>query len=63
MLSRKSFIYIVGVIGLGFILFNNVSQVMDSIKDNVIQFLSLLVALSVSILYGMVNLNRWWTKN
>jgi len=59
MLSRKSVIYIIGLIGLGFIIFNNITQSLQAIKNNINLILSLILSLSGSILYGVVNLNRW----
>ena len=59
----KKIIYIVGILSLGIVIFNNANQTIESIKQNINLMIGLIIALIMSVFYGIVNL-KWikWTK-
>jgi hypothetical protein len=56
----KKIIYIVGILSLGIVIFNNANQTIESIKQNINLMIGLIIALIMSVFYGIVNLK--WIK-
>lgn len=52
----KKTVYVVGLLSLGFVIFNNVVQTAQIIKSNTNLINGLVIALIGSISYGLVNL-------
>lgn len=55
---RKTIIYVIGILGLGIVIFNNVVQTSEIIKENQDYFTGLLIALVVSLGYGILNIKK-----
>ena len=53
---RKKIVYIISILALGAVIFNNSIQLAESIKLNTNYMIALLISMSVSITYGIVNL-------
>ena len=52
----KKWIYIVGILALGIVIFNNVVQLAEAIKVNQNYLVGLVLALIASVIYGIINL-------
>lgn len=52
----RKWIYVVGILALGIVIFNNVVQLAEAIKGNQNYLIGLIVALISSIIYGIINL-------
>ena len=55
---RKKFIYIIGLLALGIVIFNNYVQTIQSISNNKDYLIGLMIALIVSIIYGIINIKN-----
>ena len=58
MVKYKKWTFIIGIIALGFVIFNNVIQTSAIIQDNNNLMIGLFLALIGSVLYGFVNINK-----
>lgn len=54
----KRWIYVLGLLALGFVIFNNLVQTVEVIKTNSYYIMGLLLAMIGSIFYGIVNINE-----
>jgi len=52
----KKAIYVLGLLALGFVIFNNVVQTIETIKLNQDYLIGLTISLIASIMYGVVNI-------
>jgi hypothetical protein len=52
----KKWIYVLGILGLGFVIFNNVLQTFDSLRENSNLMIGLIFSLIASLFYGIMNI-------
>ncbi len=50
---KRKIIYITGILALGVVIFNNIVQLSEIIKINQDYFIGLIIAMIVSIIYGI----------
>ena len=55
MKAGKIFWGIIGILGLGFVVFNNFDSTIQSVQQNSLKLIALILALIVSVVYGMQN--------
>ena len=53
---KKKWNYIIGIIALGIVIFNNSVQLAEIIKQNQNYMIGLFISLIASVFYGIVNL-------
>jgi len=51
----KKWAYIIGILALGFVIFNNFVQTIEIIKINSNYMIGLIIAMIAGILYGILN--------
>ena len=54
----KKWIYIIGLIALGIVIFNNIIQTVEVIKTNKDYLIGLAISLIASLFYGIVNIKN-----
>lgn len=54
----KKSLYIIGLVALGFVIFNNIVQTFQVVKSNNNLILGLLTALISSLIYGIINIKN-----
>lgn len=52
----KKWTYVIGILALGFVIFNNVVQTAEAIKTNPDYMIGLTIALITSLVYGIINI-------
>jgi len=52
----KRWIYVIGILTLGIVIFNNAVQSAEAIKVNQNYLVGLVIALISSVIYGIINL-------
>jgi len=51
----KRWTYTIGILALGFVIFNNFVQTIEAIKLNSYYLIGLIIAMIASLLYGILN--------
>lgn len=54
----KKWTYIIGLLALGFVIFNNFVQTVEIIKLNSDYMTGLIIAMIVSLVYGIINIKN-----
>lgn len=54
---KKKKTYIIEILALGIVIFNNMNQITQSLSQNRELFIGFLMAMIASIVYGIINLN------
>ena len=54
----KKWTYVIGIIALGFVIFNNVVQTESVIQSNTNLIIGLIIAMIGSIVYGIINIKK-----
>ena len=52
----KKWIYVIGLLALGFVIFNNIIQTVEAIRLNSDYMIGLTISMIASIIYGIVNI-------
>ena len=52
----KKWTYVIGILALGFVIFNNIIQTVEVIKTNSDYMTGLTISLIASVLYGILNI-------
>ena len=52
----KKWIYVIGTIALGLVIFNNIVQTVEVIRANQSYMVGLMIALISSVIYGILNI-------
>ena len=58
----KKWIYVAGILALGFVIFNNIVQTVEAIRLNSDYLIGLFLAMIGSIFYGIVNIKNQEVK-
>lgn len=54
----KKWTYLVGILALGFVIFNNIVQTIEVIRENQNYMMGLVLGLISSVLYGILNIRN-----